>query len=39
MEQIGSAEGFDDEKVEAVTDLVGKTVQAIQKLEDDYVHK
>jgi hypothetical protein len=37
MEQIQAAEGYGEEKLGAVTDLVAKTIDAIKKLEDDYV--
>eukprot|EP00615_Pteridomonas_danica_P008211 CAMPEP_0114343934 /NCGR_PEP_ID=MMETSP0101-20121206/11018_1 /TAXON_ID=38822 ORGANISM="Pteridomonas danica, Strain PT" /NCGR_SAMPLE_ID=MMETSP0101 /ASSEMBLY_ACC=CAM_ASM_000211 /LENGTH=101 /DNA_ID=CAMNT_0001478983 /DNA_START=126 /DNA_END=431 /DNA_ORIENTATION=- len=38
-EQISLAEGFDDEKAAKCAGLIDKTINAIQMLEDDYVHK
>jgi len=37
MEQIQAAEGFGEEKLGTVSELVTKTIEAIKKLEDDYV--
>jgi len=39
MGQISGCEGFGDDKEAPVSTLVGKTTAAIQKLEEDYVHK
>ena len=39
MEQISASEGFSDDKTATVEELVTATVEAIRKLEDDYVKK
>jgi hypothetical protein len=39
VEQIEISEGYDSAKSAPVKGLVAETIVAIQKLEDDYVHK